>query len=133
MPEAATETAVREGLSFCLVTEDTTRAHPDTLRTLFRVAIDAGATRLCLCDTTGHVTPYGVEELVAFARRQRQILPGFLAQIEFLAPGRELVGPDLNSEKVGARVRRREAPVPAVIGVELHRLAPPVAGGLWPP
>lgn len=62
--------AVNAGLSFTLVTEDTTRSHPDVLRTLFRAAIDAGARRLCLCDTTGHVTPYGVEELVAFARRE---------------------------------------------------------------
>jgi 2-isopropylmalate synthase len=66
----ATKAAVRAGLSFCLVTEDTTRAHPDTLRTLFRTAIDAGATRLCLCDTTGHVTPYGVAELIAFTRAE---------------------------------------------------------------
>ena len=66
----STEEAVRAGLPFCLVTEDTTRAHPDTLRTLFRTAIDAGATRLCLCDTTGHVTPYGVAELIAFTRAE---------------------------------------------------------------
>ncbi len=65
---SSTEAAVRAGLSFCLVTEDTTRAHPDTLRILFRTAIEAGATRLCLCDTTGHVTPYGVAELIAFTR-----------------------------------------------------------------
>jgi 2-isopropylmalate synthase len=66
--------AARANLPFCLVTEDTTRSHPDVLRTLFRAAIDAGAKRLCLCDTTGYVTPYGVEELVGFARR-------FLAEI----------------------------------------------------
>jgi 2-isopropylmalate synthase len=66
----STETAVKAGLPFCLVTEDTTRAHPDVLRALFRTAIDAGAVRLCLCDTTGHVTPYGVEELIAFTRAE---------------------------------------------------------------
>lgn len=70
----AAEAAARHGLPFCLVTEDTTRSHPDVLRVLFRAAVDAGAKRLCLCDTTGHVTPYGVEELVGFAR-------GFLAEI----------------------------------------------------
>jgi 2-isopropylmalate synthase len=64
----AARAAVRGGLRFCLVTEDTTRSHPDTLRTLFRAAVDEGATRLCLCDTTGYVTPYGVEELVRFTR-----------------------------------------------------------------
>ncbi len=61
---------MKAGLRFCLVTEDTTRSHPDALRTLFRAAVDEGASRLCLCDTTGHVTPYGVEELVRFARRE---------------------------------------------------------------
>ena len=66
---SAAQAAARHGLPFCLVTEDTTRSHPDVLRTLFRAAIDSGASRLCLCDTTGHVTPYGVEELVGFARR----------------------------------------------------------------
>jgi 2-isopropylmalate synthase len=77
----AAKAAALHNLPFCLVTEDTTRSHPDMLRTLFRAAIDCGATRLCLCDTTGHVTPYGVEELVGFARR-------FLAEIG--APGVQL-------------------------------------------
>lgn len=71
---SAAEAAARHNLPFCLVTEDTTRSHPDMLRVLFRAAVDAGARRLCLCDTTGHVTPYGVEELVGFAR-------GYLAEI----------------------------------------------------
>jgi 2-isopropylmalate synthase len=64
----AARTAVKAGLKFCLVTEDTTRSHPDALRTLFRAAVDEGTSRLCLADTTGHVTPYGVEELVTFTR-----------------------------------------------------------------
>jgi 2-isopropylmalate synthase len=67
---SATRAAVKGGLKFCLVTEDTTRAHPDVLRALFRAAVDEGASRLCLADTTGHVTPYGAEELVTFARRE---------------------------------------------------------------
>src|SRR5262249_40012462 len=66
----AAEAAVSAGLPFCLVTEDTTRSHPKVLRALFRAAIDAGASRLCLCDTTGHVTPYGVEELIRFTRQE---------------------------------------------------------------
>jgi 2-isopropylmalate synthase len=68
--ESATRAAVSAGLPFCLVTEDTTRSHPDILRALFRASIDAGASRLCLCDTTGHVTPYGVEELIRFTRSE---------------------------------------------------------------
>ncbi|MFT3766676.1 MAG: 2Fe-2S iron-sulfur cluster-binding protein [Minicystis sp.] len=64
----AARAAVKHGLRFCLVTEDTTRSHPDVLRTLFRAAVDEGASRLCLADTTGHITPYGVQELIAFTR-----------------------------------------------------------------
>jgi 2-isopropylmalate synthase len=72
--EGAARAAVSAGLPFCLVTEDTTRSHPDVLRALFRAAIDAGASRLCLCDTTGHVTPYGVEELIRFTREALVVL-----------------------------------------------------------
>uniref|UniRef100_A0A832I0L8 2-isopropylmalate synthase n=1 Tax=Eiseniibacteriota bacterium TaxID=2212470 RepID=A0A832I0L8_UNCEI len=61
--------AVREGLPVMYVTEDTVRAHPDTLRALFTAAIEAGASRLCLCDTVGHVMPSGVRNLVHFARK----------------------------------------------------------------
>ena len=58
----------REGLPFTFVTEDTTRAAPETLRDLYRAAIDHGATRLILCDTVGHATPDGVRRLLAFVR-----------------------------------------------------------------
>jgi 2-isopropylmalate synthase len=61
--------AVKEGLSVAYVTEDTTRSKPDDLRRLFLSAIEAGARRLCLCDTVGHATPDGVEALVKFAAR----------------------------------------------------------------
>jgi 2-isopropylmalate synthase len=50
------------------VTEDTTRSRPDVLTTLFRAAIDHGATRLCLSDTVGHATPDGVRNLIQFAK-----------------------------------------------------------------
>jgi 2-isopropylmalate synthase len=65
---SAIGTLVRPGLSAAIVTEDTTRSHPDALRALFTTALDAGATRLCLCDTVGHATPLGVRRLVAFTR-----------------------------------------------------------------
>src|SRR6266478_5042424 len=61
--------AVRQGLQVTYVTEDTTRSKPDDLRRLFRSAIDAGAGRLCLCDTVGHATPDGAAGLVRFARQ----------------------------------------------------------------
>jgi len=50
------------------VTEDTTRAQPDTIRALYRTAIEAGARRICVCDTVGHATPDGVRALIEFVR-----------------------------------------------------------------
>lgn len=58
-----------EGLEVMFVTEDTTRAHPDVLREVYTAAIDAGARRICLSDTVGHATPWGVRALVGFARQ----------------------------------------------------------------
>jgi len=66
--EDAVSYAVSHGLPVMYVTEDTVRAHPDTLRRLFLAAIGAGARRLCLCDTVGHATPTGAANLVRFAR-----------------------------------------------------------------
>jgi 2-isopropylmalate synthase len=63
----AVELAVRAGLAVTFVTEDTTRSHPDSLSELFKLAVDRGASRLCLCDTVGHATPDGVERLVAYS------------------------------------------------------------------
>jgi 2-isopropylmalate synthase len=59
---------VAQGLQVSYVTEDTTRSKPDDLRRLFTSAIEAGAKRLCLCDTVGHATPDGAAALVKFAR-----------------------------------------------------------------
>ncbi len=67
-----TRDAVRLGASASLpvtfVTEDTTRTPPETLRRLFELAIEHGATRLCLCDTVGAASSAGVRGLVTFAR-----------------------------------------------------------------
>ena len=52
------------------VTEDTTRARPETLKALYTLAIDCGAARICLADTVGHATPNGVRQLVRFIRDQ---------------------------------------------------------------
>lgn len=59
---------VKEGLPVNYVTEDTTRSRPEVLADLFKAAIDAGATRLTLCDTVGHVTPDGVRNLIEWTR-----------------------------------------------------------------
>jgi len=64
--------AVREGLPVTFVTEDTTRSRPDTLYKLFTNAIDCGAARLCLCDTTGHATPDGIRALMRFVMNLMQ-------------------------------------------------------------
>lgn len=64
----AVELGVGNGLPVMFVTEDTTRARPDDLRRLYREAVDAGATRVCLSDTVGHATPHGAAELVRFIR-----------------------------------------------------------------
>jgi 2-isopropylmalate synthase len=61
--------AVKQGLAVTYVTEDTTRSKPEDLRRLFSAAIDAGARRLCLCDTVGHATAEGAAALVRFARQ----------------------------------------------------------------
>ena len=66
----------REAVQFCtdqgvtsmFVTEDTTRARPETVRALYSTAIEAGAARICICDTCGHATPSGVKALVRFVK-----------------------------------------------------------------
>ncbi|MFQ5555552.1 MAG: LeuA family protein, partial [Acidimicrobiia bacterium] len=68
MTEEAVTLARGEGLEVMYVTEDTTRAHPDDLRSVYTAAIEAGARRICLSDTVGHATPPGVRALVTFAR-----------------------------------------------------------------
>ncbi|MGD2068472.1 MAG: LeuA family protein [Gemmatimonadota bacterium] len=64
--EEAVTFAVGEGLPVMFVTEDTTRARPDTLRALYGRAIEWGAKRLCIADTVGHATPEGAYAVVRF-------------------------------------------------------------------
>jgi 2-isopropylmalate synthase len=58
--------AVREGLDVMYVTEDTVRSSPDDLRVLLSAAIDAGAKRVCLCDTVGAAVPQTAFNLVTW-------------------------------------------------------------------
>lgn len=69
LTEEAITFAVREGLAVMYVTEDTTRADPDTLRRLYSTAIRAGASRVCVSDTVGHATPEGAAAVVRFIAR----------------------------------------------------------------
>ncbi len=64
----AIDIGVKAGLPVAYVTEDTTRSRPEMLASLFKMAIDHGASRLCLCDTVGHATPDGVRNLIDFTK-----------------------------------------------------------------
>jgi 2-isopropylmalate synthase len=59
---------VKAGLPVMFVTEDTTRADPETLVKLYESAIGCGATRICASDTVGHAAPEGVRNLLTFLR-----------------------------------------------------------------
>lgn len=78
---SAGSAAASVGLPLCIVLEDSTRTPPEVLRSMFSAAVDAGAIRICLCDTVGHADPHGATALVGFARRS-------LAELG--APGVEL-------------------------------------------
>jgi 2-isopropylmalate synthase len=60
--------AVKQGLSVMYVTEDTTRADPESLRRLYTTAIRSGASRLCIADTVGHATPAGARAVVRYVQ-----------------------------------------------------------------
>ena len=69
MTEEAVSFAVSEGLPVMYVTEDTTRANPETIRALYTTAIRAGAKAVCVCDTVGHSTPDGARAVVRFVKK----------------------------------------------------------------
>jgi 2-isopropylmalate synthase len=69
LSEEAIRYAVANGLPVMYVTEDTCRTPPEAVRRLYTAAIEAGARRVCICDTVGHITPEGVRSLVAFVRQ----------------------------------------------------------------
>jgi isopropylmalate/homocitrate/citramalate synthase len=68
MTEDAVSFAVSQGLPVMYVTEDTTRAKPETIRALYTTAIQAGAKAVCVCDTVGHSTPDGARAVVQFVK-----------------------------------------------------------------
>lgn len=63
--QEAVEFATRNQLDVMFVTEDTTRTPPNILTTMYKMAIDAGASIICLADTVGQATPDGVKNLVS--------------------------------------------------------------------
>lgn len=68
LSKEAVEFCVKHDLACMFVTEDTTRANPEDVRALYSTAIEAGARRVCICDTVGHATPHGVRALVGFVK-----------------------------------------------------------------
>ncbi len=68
--EEAVTFAVEHDLPVMYVTEDTTRAFPETIKKLYKVAIECGARHIVLTDTVGHATPDGVRALVRFVARE---------------------------------------------------------------
>jgi 2-isopropylmalate synthase len=68
LTEEAVTFAVSEGLPVMYVTEDTTRANPETIRALYTTAIRCGAKAVCVCDTVGHSTPDGARSVVRFVK-----------------------------------------------------------------
>jgi 2-isopropylmalate synthase len=69
LTEESVSFAVSEGLPVMFVTEDTTRADPDTIRALYTTAIRSGARAVCVCDTVGHATPDGARAVIRFVKR----------------------------------------------------------------
>ncbi len=67
--EESVSFAVKNGIPVMFVTEDTIRAQPETLRQVYTTAIRAGAHRICVSDTVGHITPHGVRALITFLRK----------------------------------------------------------------
>ena len=68
--EKAVKFGVAQGLPVMFVTEDTTRADPETLKALYSTAVRCGARSVVLCDTVGHATPMGAYNLVKFMREE---------------------------------------------------------------
>ena len=81
--EASVSTAVNAGLPAMFVTEDTTRADPETLKRLYTTAIENGARRLCVSDTVGHATPEGVRNLLTFVRDEIVRPSGAAVKIDY--------------------------------------------------
>ena len=81
--EESVSFCVKEGLPVTFVTEDTTRADPEILKSLYGNAIRWGARRICLSDTVGHATPSGARALIRFARRKIVDPSGEMVKIDW--------------------------------------------------
>jgi 2-isopropylmalate synthase len=68
--EKAVKYAVSLGLDVMYVTEDTSRCDPQTVKQLYKTAIECGARAICICDTAGHATPMGALAVVRFVMEE---------------------------------------------------------------
>jgi isopropylmalate/homocitrate/citramalate synthase len=68
--EDAVKYALSLGVPVMYVTEDTSRCDPETVKRLYRAAIECGARAIVVCDTCGHATPNGVYALVKFVMQE---------------------------------------------------------------
>ncbi|MFL2979891.1 MAG: LeuA family protein [Candidatus Thalassarchaeaceae archaeon] len=71
--ESAVNFAVGNDIPVMFVTEDTTRSNPEDIKKVYSRAMELGASRICVCDTCGHVTPNGVKKLLGFI--QDEVIP----------------------------------------------------------
>jgi isopropylmalate/homocitrate/citramalate synthase len=60
--------AAARGVPVMLVTEDTTRTHPEDLRDVYLAALRAGVREVCVADTVGHALPWGARAIVRYLR-----------------------------------------------------------------
>jgi len=79
--EESVTTLVKAGLPVMFVTEDTTRADPETLVKLYETAIGCGALRVCVSDTVGHASPEGVRNVLSFVRDE--IIKGRAVKLDY--------------------------------------------------
>jgi len=79
LTEDAVTFAVAEGVPVMYVTEDTTRANPETIRALYTTAIQCGAKAVCVCDTVGHSTPDGAGAVVSLSKASSTIRAAIFA------------------------------------------------------
>ncbi|MFV2015646.1 MAG: 2-isopropylmalate synthase, partial [Candidatus Heimdallarchaeota archaeon] len=69
LTEFAVNLCINNETPVMYVTEDTTRAKPEDIKTLYLRAADLGAQAVCLSDTVGHATPEGAYSLVSYVRQ----------------------------------------------------------------
>lgn len=60
--------ARREGIPVTFVAEDASRTSPEDLEVVLLTACRAGATRVCVADTTGCLSPWGAARVASFVR-----------------------------------------------------------------